>query len=387
VHILQRLMMLAWESGSFLIAMGDHNADMCRNPAVWDEGDAVQGFAQCAQRFIPPRVATNVYPYITQETGAQRNDDIFCGKSNAVKVWADVGCLPCEIIRDAEKVIVAREVEPSDAVPEAAQISECLEEISKILLHFGKQPDLSRPASMLFSLRGLLGLRDDAASKWRHDFLRFWSDHRPLAARVQFSSGGHASQPDVRSAARDVRTPSPAQGADGLSRLTAVAEAIPTDAAAYPDGISVARMIAFAAGVHCAASGGLMKQESRCILDRLGVAGAEGMKTDQLRAEMKKVLSEYGFDGFKELELQMSQLAIASQAKFVKEFEAPRGTKAQVLAGFPPSSPPPTLSPHSLSPLPLILAASRSFRPPPLHSRLRSSRPVAAKRLFLLPQL
>jgi endonuclease/exonuclease/phosphatase family metal-dependent hydrolase len=352
VRFLQRLMMLAWENGSFLIAMGDHNADMSLNPAIWDEGHAVEGFAQCAQRFIPPMVATNVYPYITQETGAQRNDDIFCGKSNAVKVWTEVGCVPSEIIRDAEKVIVAREVRPSEAVPEA-QISECLADISKILLRFGKQPDLSRPASMLFSLRGLLGLRDDAASKWRHDLRHYWSDHRPLAARIEFSSGDHASQPDVRSAALDACTLPPPDGADGLSRLKAAAMAIPADAAAYPDGITVARMIAFAAGVHCAASGGLMKQECRCILDRLGVAGAEGMKTDQLRAGMKRVLLECGFDGFKELEKQMSQLAIASQAKFAAGFEAPRGTKAQVFAGFPRSPPP--------SPPPvLLLSASRS---------------------------
>jgi endonuclease/exonuclease/phosphatase family metal-dependent hydrolase len=359
VHILQRLMMLAWESGSFLIAMGDHNADMCHNPAVWDEEGAVQGFTQCAQRFLPPRVVTNMYPYITQETGAKRNDDIFCGKSNAVKVWAEVGYLPCELIRDAEKVIVAREVQR--AAPEAAQIRQCLEEISEILLHFGKQPDLSSPAKMLISLRDLLGLRDDAASIW-HDLPPFWSDHRPVAACVEFSSGGHASQPDACSAARDARTPPPAEGADGLRRLMAAAEAIPADAAAtYPGGISVARMIAFAAGVHCAASGGLMKQESRCILESLGVSGAEGMKTDQLRAEMKRVLSECGFTGFEELEEQMSQLAIASfQAKFVKEVEAPRGTKAQVLAGFPRPPPPPPPTPSHSCCFPLCIHNSRS---------------------------
>ncbi len=91
VHLLQRLMMVAWHNDSCLIAMGDHNAQMADNPAVWDT-DAVLNFTQCSQRFIPPTFCTNRFPYIYQETGAQRNDDIFCGP-NVAKLWAKVGTL------------------------------------------------------------------------------------------------------------------------------------------------------------------------------------------------------------------------------------------------------------------------------------------------------
>ncbi len=58
VHVLQRLMQLAWRHGVQLVAMGDHNADMADAAAVWDS-EAVEGFAECCQRLLPKHFCTN----------------------------------------------------------------------------------------------------------------------------------------------------------------------------------------------------------------------------------------------------------------------------------------------------------------------------------------
>jgi hypothetical protein len=243
------------------------------------------------------------------------------------------------VISGAEKMIIERKTSPP-RVPED-QISACLDEISKILLRFGQQPDLSSPASMLCKLRIILGMPNDAAMTWRKTIRRYWSDHRPLAARVLFSTGDIISQSDKLSAPCSPLTPCspvtscsppPVHHGDALRRLKCAAQATPADPSLYPDGLTVARMMGFAAGVHCAISGGLMKQECRGILDRLGVAGAAGMKVSRCQEQMRKTLLECGFDRFEELETQISQLTIATQTKFAQELEAPHVEGAQACA-------------------------------------------------------
>ncbi len=119
-----------------------------------------------------------------------------------------------------------------------------------------------------------------------------------------------------------------------LRRLELAAASIHADASAYPNGISLARMIAFAAGVHSASSGGLRKSDCRLLLDRLGIYGASRMKRTECQAALQGKLAECGFNGFKPLELQIAQLTIAAEASVRMRVEQSVAERVQVCLSF-----------------------------------------------------
>ncbi len=337
VHVLQRLMMLAWQHGVHLIAMGDHNADMAQNAAIWDS-DAVDQFSQCCQRFIPSSYCTNRFPYICQRTGGQRNDDIFAS-SNLKQLWSKVGNVPAEILRQAEDSIISRE-QPPPALPRA-QTDACAAAFSKLLLQFDQSHDPSNPADIIWNIQKLLGVQDHSAALWRREIDKCWSDHRPIAARVEFPFVRPATQskqllspvlpPSLAPSSPPQRClkhesalvattsgdelPTAATTSHALARLQQAAQAICVDPVDYPDGLTVARMVGFAAGIHRPSSGGLAKTECRLVLECLGVEGAAVMKREECEKQMRVVLTRCGVCEFDDLAKQLAALTCAAEAK------------------------------------------------------------------------
>ena len=113
----------------------------------------------------------------------------------------------------------------------------------------------------------------------------------------------------------DDELPTATTTSHALARLQQAAQAICVDPADYPDGLTVARMVGFAAGIHRPSSGGLTKTECRLVLECLGVAGAAVMKREECERQMRSVLTQCGICEFDDLAKQLAALTCAAEAK------------------------------------------------------------------------
>ncbi len=112
IHVLQCLMVLAWQYGVELVCMGDHNADEASNLRAWETAasdaapqvlsGSVADFERLSQRVFPQHLFTNRFPYAVQPT---HNDDIFAPRQWKLKNH-EIGFIPSGILHEAERLAV-----------------------------------------------------------------------------------------------------------------------------------------------------------------------------------------------------------------------------------------------------------------------------------------